>query len=232
MNRNRIWALIGGLTVGAGLMYLLDPRYGSRRRALIRRRMTPHLHPVEGLREAGRKMEAHASLSVRAPIERVFEYWDNFQNFPRFMSHVLEVSRTEDGRSHWKVEGPLGIPVTIDTVITEYVPHRTIAWESLPGSTIETSGRVQFTPEDGTGTRVLVFMVYRPPAGALGRAVGALLGPDPQRVLHENLTRMQTLIESAESPLNPEGDPIARWEDESPQNLSWDASPERATKSF
>ncbi len=48
-----------GIALGAGLMYLLDPRQGGARRALIRDKSLRALHDVEGAAELGSRDMAH-----------------------------------------------------------------------------------------------------------------------------------------------------------------------------
>ncbi len=40
------------------------------------------------------------SVEVQAPVEDVFRYWSNFENFPTFMSNVEEVRMTGEDTSH------------------------------------------------------------------------------------------------------------------------------------
>jgi uncharacterized membrane protein len=48
------------------------------------------------------------SIEVEAPVEDVFRYWSNFENFSNFMQNVEEVRMTDADTSHWRVKGPLG----------------------------------------------------------------------------------------------------------------------------
>ena len=52
------------------------------------------------------------SIRVSAPVSKAYDYWRDFQNFPRFMEHVEEV-RLLDGERHRQrfkdiVEGRVG----------------------------------------------------------------------------------------------------------------------------
>jgi uncharacterized membrane protein len=134
------------------------------------------------------------TLYIDAPIEHVFDTWANYENFPRFMSNVKSVRPLGGDRSHWTVRGPAGIGVAFDSVAHMQRPTE-LAWESEPGSTVQTSGRVTLVPE-GSGTRATVQLCYRPPAGAMGQAVSSLLGADPRREFEDDLNRMKGFIES------------------------------------
>lgn len=134
------------------------------------------------------------TIYIDAPIEHVFDTWANYENFPRFMSNVKSVQPLGGDRSHWTVRGPAGIGVAFDSVAQMQRPTE-LTWESEPGSTVQTSGRVMLVPE-GSGTRANVQLSYRPPAGAMGQAVSTLLGANPKREFDDDLNRMKGFIES------------------------------------
>jgi len=136
------------------------------------------------------------TVAIDAPIQRVFEFWINYQNFPRFMSHVLDVQHRGYDQSHWKVAGPAGIPVEWDAVLTELTEHDVLAWKTVPGSIVQHAGVVRFSPLPGRRTQVHVLLTYNPGAGALGHALATLFRADPHRQLREDLARVKTLLES------------------------------------
>ena len=140
------------------------------------------------------------SINVNAPPDVVYALWSNFENFPQFMSNVLEVRNIDDEVSHWKVAGPAGVPVEWDAEITKLVPDEMIAWKSVEGSTVANAGYVLFEPNaDGT-TEVTVRLSYNPPAGAIGHAVAAALGADPKSEMDADLMRMKSLLETGHLP--------------------------------
>jgi uncharacterized membrane protein len=89
------------------------------------------------------------------------------ESFPRFMGHVRDVRRAADGRAHWTLEGPGGVPMAFDTVETRREPNRLLAWKTVEGAAIAHAGVVRFEP-DGGGTRIDIRMSYNPPAGPSG----------------------------------------------------------------
>jgi uncharacterized membrane protein len=139
------------------------------------------------------------TITVNAPIEQVWELWSNFENFPHFMSHVKEVRKLDEGRSHWVVAGPAGVPVEWDAVITDWVPHQLIAWKSVEGSTVDSAGRVRFQTLQDRSTEIDVQLSYNPPAGAVGHAVAALFGADPKRAMDEDMVRLKSLLEEGKT---------------------------------
>jgi uncharacterized membrane protein len=144
-------------------------------------------------------IEIQKSIRVDAPLEQVWELWSNFENFPRFMTHLREVRRTYKNRSHWVAAGPAGIPVEWDAVVTEWVPNECIGWSSVEGSMVDTAGRVSFTQmPDGT-IQIDVSMSYTPPAGAVGHAVATLFGADPKRAMDDDMVRLKSLLEEGKT---------------------------------
>ncbi len=45
--------------------------------------------------------EHHTSITVHAPVEQVYLMWTHFNDFPKFMHFVKEVTYYDDQRSHW-----------------------------------------------------------------------------------------------------------------------------------
>lgn len=154
-----------------------------------------------GIGGGRRAVDVQKGITVNAPVEEVFRFWDNFENFPRFMSHLREVKVTDraNDRSHWVAEGPADVPIEWDAVVTKRVPNREIAWKSVEGSTVGTAGSVKFQEAPGGGTRIDVKLSYNPPAGAVGHAVATLFGKDPKTAMDEDLARLKSLIEEGKA---------------------------------
>lgn len=135
------------------------------------------------------------AIEIEAPVDEVFDFFRHFENFPRFMQHIRRVSQGEGGVWRWEADGPLGIGVSWEAVITRVQQNRRISWKSLPGSEIANSGSVWFE-ETGRGTtRVHIQMCYNPPVGAVGHALTSLLGANPVRQMDADLVRLKSLIE-------------------------------------
>jgi uncharacterized membrane protein len=145
-------------------------------------------------------IDIRKSIVLDAPVERVFEFWANYANFPRFMTHIREVRDLGEGRSHWVVAGPGGVTLEWDAVLTRLEPDESLTWRSEPGSLVGHVGTLRFERLAADRTRVHVRLCYQPPAGLLGHAVAALLGSDPKRKIDGDLLRMKTLIETGHPP--------------------------------
>jgi uncharacterized membrane protein len=161
--------------------------------------------PLAGMltgRGIGQTIDLEKTIYIDAAPDEVYDLWANYENFPRFMSHVVEVRDLGRNRSHWVVRGPAGSEFEWDSKLTEKSrPHR-LAWRSEPGAEIATSGSVQFEAHRG-GTRVTVRMSYSPPAGAIGHGIATLLGSDPKRQMDDDLARMKAIIERGDLPSAP-----------------------------
>jgi uncharacterized membrane protein len=139
------------------------------------------------------------SILIDAAPDDVYDVWANYENFPHFMSHLVEVRDLGRGRSHWIVRGPGGSEFEWNSVLTEQDrPHR-LAWRSEAGAEIPQSGSVQFEPQRG-GTLVTVHMSYTPPAGVLGHGLATQLGSDPKARMDDDLARMKAFIERGAVP--------------------------------
>jgi len=168
-------------TLGTGLVV------GGRREGLVGGGL--------GTGDRRRAVDIQKTLYIEAPLDQVYAFWSNYENFPLFMSHVREVEDLGDGRSHWRVSGPGGVPIEWQASLTQQTPSEVIAWRSEAGSMLENAGIIRFTPS-GSGTRVDLRFCYHPPAGGAGEAVAELLGSDPRAKLNEDLGRMKSLLEA------------------------------------
>jgi uncharacterized membrane protein len=169
-------------TLGTGLLV------GAAGRGGLRRKGIPPL-------DRRRAVDIQKTLYIDAPIDQVYAFWSNYENFPLFMSHVREVEDMGEGRSRWSVSGPGGLPIEWKSLLTQQVPNEVIAWRSESGSMLENAGVIRFATS-GNGTRVNLRFCYLPPAGGAGQAVAELLGTDPRGKLNKDLGRMKTLLEA------------------------------------
>ena len=150
-----------------------------------------------GIGARRRAVDVQKTITIDAPVEEVFQFWTAYDNFPRFMSRVLEVRQTSRERqSHWKVTGPAGVPVEFDAEISSLVPNRAFGWRTVEGAPVAHAGIVHFEPTDDGRTRVHIRMSYNPPGGLLGHGVAAAFGVDPRSSLDADLARMKTLLET------------------------------------
>jgi uncharacterized membrane protein len=147
-----------------------------------------------------RGITVQKTIHVSAPVEQVFGFWTDYQNFPRFMHNVRDVQQVAENRSHWVVAGPAGVPVQWTAEVTRVIPGELIEWRSVSDSDVRHQGSVRFTSNGDNGTRVSVQLSYIPPAGAFGHAVATIFGADPKSEMDTDLLRMKTMIETGHPP--------------------------------
>jgi uncharacterized membrane protein len=271
-------SLLNGIALGAGLMYVLDPQAGSRRRQTIKEKAkttvdkTAHvaqtaqqkIRETSGKQQALRKQGAEklsragsragrflsrrtgriltgtaggalayyalrrrgtlgaglgaaglglVAMGVRgragrgkvrigttahidASVDKVWDFFSDYANFPKFMSQIKEVRDLGNGRSRWIATGPEGMPVEWDAIVTERVHNHRMGWRSLPDSPVETAGTVHLE-QSGRGTDVRLEMIYSPPGGKAGHAVARFLGSDPKRMIREILNEARFRLETS-----------------------------------
>lgn len=148
------------------------------------------------------------TINVDAPVEEVFDFWQNYDNFPQFMTNIEEIKDLGKGQSHWVVKGPAGTTVEWDATLTEVVPNEVLAWQTQPEATVAHAGRVQFEPAGEDATRVTVRMSYNPPAGVAGHVVASLFGSNPRQEIDEDLVRLKSLLEEGKT--STEGQTVTR----------------------
>jgi uncharacterized membrane protein len=198
-SRDRLMAWLGGALAlyGVARRGLVGSAAQALGTGMVWRELRGSRDAVHSGRERRRTVDIQKTLFIAAPLNRVYEFWTDYENFPLFMSNVREVRDMGGGRSHWVVSGPGGMPIEWFSSLTEQVPGERIAWRSRPGSMLENAGVVRFSAE-GEGTRVDLRFCYFPPAGGAGEAVAELLGADPRAKLNEDLGRLKALLEGVE----------------------------------
>jgi uncharacterized membrane protein len=138
--------------------------------------------------------EHSASVTVNAPLHQVYQLYSHFNDYPKFMTFVKEVTYLDDQHSHWVVD-VVG-KHEWDAVNENWVPDGQIGWRSVDG--IDNSGLVTFEPVGAAQTRVTVGVRYQPPAGLLG-ALGEALGAGGQfeRRLQHDLEHFAEMVAQA-----------------------------------
>jgi uncharacterized membrane protein len=129
------------------------------------------------------------SIEVDAPLTTVYNQWTQFEEFPRFMEGVEEVTQLDDERLHWKANVG-GQTKEWYARITEQTPDERIAWTAEGG--VFTAGVVTFHEISPTQTRVMLQMDYEPEG--IVEDVGDKLGFVSRRV-EGDLDRFKEFIE-------------------------------------
>ncbi|HYH42140.1 MAG TPA: SRPBCC family protein [Burkholderiales bacterium] len=157
------------------------------------------LSKLAGIRGGYQGIDIQKSIHIDAPVDEVFVFLADYDNYPTFMRNVLSVETFPDGRSHWKIAGPAGVEVEWDAITTRVETNELIQWSTIVGSTVEHAGAIDLEPA-GEGTRVRIEMSYNPPAGVLGHAIAKLFGADPKAALDEDMMRLKSTLETGRLP--------------------------------
>jgi uncharacterized membrane protein len=151
---------------------------------------------VEKAGDRRRRVSFKSVIDVERPVNEVFAFFKNFENFAHVMGGIRSVVDYEDGRSRWEVYTPSGGTLAWDAVVTKYVPNSVIAWESVPRSLVETTGLVRFTSIAPGWTRLEISFTYRPARTDFSDAVHSLLAPRASRRLRADLEHTRFYLES------------------------------------
>jgi uncharacterized membrane protein len=152
---------------------------------------------LKWMRNAGaarRSVNIRTTIVVERPLKEVFEFCRDFENFPGIVDVLLSVEDTRDGRSHWAVRSPGGQTLEWDATVTKYVPNTVIAWESVPGSVVEASGLMRFSPLSEVETRLDITLTYIPLRTDLGEAVRALFNPSNTKRIRSELAHAPQVL--------------------------------------
>lgn len=129
------------------------------------------------------------AIEVDVALNTAYNQWTQFEQFPRFMEGVQEVTQIEDNRLFWRAE-VAGVKKEWYAKIVQQVPDKFIAWDSEEG--VDAGGEVAFHQIDPATTQVTLSMSYRPED--IVETVGDKLGFVSRRV-EGDLKRFKEFIE-------------------------------------
>ncbi len=139
------------------------------------------------------------TITIDRPVEEVFRLWQNLENLPSFMEHLVSVKATGKRVSHWVAKTPGGKEVEWDAEVTEIRDNELIRWRSLAGSDIRNEGYVSFGKLPDGGTEAVIDLVYYPPGGPAGSAAAMLFHFLTHRHIRKNLRKFKDSVESGEA---------------------------------
>lgn len=155
---------------------------------------------VDGTKSSSANIQT--TFVVNRPRHEVYAAWRNLGTLPKFMKHLVSVTETGQNRSHWEAKIPEGNPVSIswDAEIVKDEQDTLLAWKSLPGSTINNAGKVEFRDALGhQGTEVRVTIIYRLKAGNIGTGMAKLIGPVFKKIVHDDVMNFKQYFEMSQS---------------------------------
>jgi uncharacterized membrane protein len=158
-----------------------------------------------------RRLQIQRWTDVAVPVERAFEAWTNFEEYPKFMHRVLSVKAEDDNKvtwdekiwfstRHWEAE------------IVEQRDNEFLAWKTTSGTSH--AGLVSFHRLDDNLTRVMVTMDFRP-SGMIEKMASGLRFV--KRAVQADLARFKSYIEFQEAGLEPPQERLRQLEQEDEQ---------------
>jgi uncharacterized membrane protein len=141
------------------------------------------------------------TVTINKPASELYAFFRDFQNLPQVMENLVRVEPVSGhkDRNVWVIRAPAGQTVECETEVSEDREGELIAWRSVEGSQIETSGHVRFRDAPANrGTEVELVIDYKPPLGAAGRAVALLFQREPHVQSRRDLKRFKMLMETGE----------------------------------
>ena len=168
--------------------------YGARQGASEAKEAVEHeaesvgRHGAEGSPKKTRRLPIQRWTDVAVPIDKTYEQWTRFEEFPKFMHRVLNVKQ-EDGkvswdekiwfsRRHWEGE------------VTDRRKNRRIAWKTTSG--MSHAGVVTFHSLDENLTRVMVTIDFVP-QGMIEKMASGLRFV--KRAVQADLARFKAYVE-------------------------------------
>lgn len=141
---------------------------GSGTRASASDNMINMIEPSSAIMNAG----SH-SVVVKAPVDRVYEWWSRLEDLPKFITPLQDVRRIDNAHFSykWQPNGPERKGVFH---IVLQIPGRRIAWRNMSNGFM--SGVVSFEPRSQKETEVTLKIrsIFDPPS--LSRRIEEYLG--------------------------------------------------------
>jgi len=134
-------------------------------------------------------------ITIRRPVEEVFEFYRDFRNLPRFLGDVMAVEQIDPATFRWIIQGPLGSRVNWTIKVKEERTNELIRYESVGVPGLKGSWEVHFAPASEPG-ETEVHAVMKIPFGRLTRAALALIGKFPAEEQSSNLHRLKEVLET------------------------------------
>lgn len=197
--------LLGAPLVAGGAWFLSAAATG---------RFSPYaaLGLVRADSQSGSGLVVDRAITIARPRTVVYAYWRDLTHLPQFMPDLLAVTQEGD-HSHWVATAPITGQVEWDAQITEERPGELLAWQSLPGASVENGGEVRFRDAPGgRGTEVRARLIYQPPMGTAGAALARIFQKEPSQQVDESLRRLKAIMEAGEAP-RVDGQPDGRHKD-------------------
>ncbi len=140
------------------------------------------------------------TITVNVPREKVYAFWRELSNLPKFMKHLKQVTETSSTESHWIASTPGNlINLNWNAEITHEEENNYLGWQSTEGSMIENAGKVEFTDTlNNIGTQLQIEIGYFPPVGSVGRGIAALFNGAFKKMIAEDIQNFKEYVEQTD----------------------------------
>jgi uncharacterized membrane protein len=139
-------------------------------------------------------VKVERSIVVMAPPEKLYAFWRDFTNHPRFVKFLEPVEILDDRRSRWTMAMRGGRRIEWESEIVNDQPNELIAWKTIGDSDVAHAGSVHFDRIGDGRTEVRLVMDYEPPGGLPGHLM-KLFGVAPDQLIDEELEHFKALME-------------------------------------
>ncbi len=153
-----------------------------------------------GTEEHAQTVRFQRTVTIHAPIEKVWDFLSDFEEVGRFLPGVTMVENLGDGFYRWGFGLPGGQELEIEEQVTEFVPQERLSWESVSEHPLFYRGTLSVQGDDADTTRVHLCFDYLPPGGALGAAVASIFGADPKSLFQQAVLRIKPFLETGNAP--------------------------------
>lgn len=142
------------------------------------------------------------SLTINKPRSEVYEFWRKLENLPLVMNHLERVTILDEKYSEWEAKIPGGMgSITWKSEIVEDEPGVRLGWQSVPDSTIENTGNINFRDAGKFGTEVRAVIAYRAPFGSPGEGVAKLMNPVFKEMVRDDIKNFKKYLETGRVPV-------------------------------
>lgn len=131
-------------------------------------------------------------VEINATPEEVFEVICRIDDFPKYTNLIKDVKEIEAGKFRWVAKfGSFGFKW--DSIITELVEGKRVAWASISG--IKNSGSFNLEPTE-KGTKVTFLMEYLLPFSIMEDVVGHVSSYWMEKISSDILGMVKKVLEN------------------------------------
>jgi uncharacterized membrane protein len=134
---------------------------------------------------------------VNRPRADVYAFWRRLENWPLFMRHLENVDELDSNTSAWRLRVPGMADVRWEAKLVKDEKNTELSWHSVPGATIEGTGKINFSDTPGNATRIDVMISYKLAKDAIGERLSRLLTPAFRDKVYADIHNFKYYFENA-----------------------------------